>query len=223
MIEQKTGIPEADQDLIPDGCPTPMHEGCRLCHYAEVLFRSERRITLVRRPGSSATSIDRATVSRLRKELQNAQNQQSSVGYTLEANRSDEVAPLKWRASITGPPEGPYAGGTFDLDIVLPRDYPYRPPRVLFTTPIFHPLVASTGSIDLAVLHEAWSPVITLSVLVCHIRREMEAPYNHVSASSPCLGCGNHDAARLSLDNEAFDERARQETLAHAVRSPPSP
>merc|ERR1711972_494991 len=54
-----------------------------------------------------------------------------------------------WQATIMGPPDSPYQGGVFFLTIHFPTDYPFKPPKVAFTTRIYHPNINSNGSICL--------------------------------------------------------------------------
>lgn len=37
---------------------------------------------------------------------------------------------MKLRGIIIGPPDTPYAGGKFTLEIVIPENYPFFPPKV---------------------------------------------------------------------------------------------
>ena len=58
-----------------------------------------------------------------------------------------------WQATIMGPPDSPYQGGIFFLNINFPTDYPFKPPKVSFQTKIYHPNVNSNGSICLDSAH----------------------------------------------------------------------
>ena len=62
-----------------------------------------------------------------------------------------------------GPPDSPYQGGVFFLTIHFPTDYPFKPPKVAFTTRIYHPNINSNGSICLDILRSQWSPALTIS------------------------------------------------------------
>ena len=67
------------------------------------------------------------------------------------------------QATIMGPSDSPFQGGVFFLNIHFPSDYPFKPPKVSFTTRIYHPNVNSNGSICLDILNAQWSPALTIS------------------------------------------------------------
>ena len=68
-----------------------------------------------------------------------------------------------WQATIMGPEDSPYSGGVFFLDIHFPADYPFKPPKVSFTTRIYHCNINSNGGICLDILKDQWSPALTVS------------------------------------------------------------
>jgi len=74
-----------------------------------------------------------------------------------------------WQATIMGPGDSPYQGGVFFLNIHFPTDYPFKPPRVSFTTRIYHPNINSNGSICLDILRAQWSPALTVSKVLLSI------------------------------------------------------
>merc|ERR1712086_331468 len=63
----------------------------------------------------------------------------------------DETSLFKWKAVVKGPPDTPYSGGTFELAIEVPPNYPLIAPSVKTLTPIFHPNFHFKGN-----HHTAW-------------------------------------------------------------------
>ena|SRR6266498_4915013 len=74
-----------------------------------------------------------------------------------------------WQATIMGPTDSPYSGGVFFLAIHFPTDYPFKPPKINFTTRVYHPNINSKGSISLNILTECWSPALTISKVLLSI------------------------------------------------------
>jgi len=74
-----------------------------------------------------------------------------------------------WSATIMGPSDSPFQGGVFFLNIHFPTDYPFKPPKVNFTTRIYHPNINANGSICLDILKEQWSPALTISKVLLSI------------------------------------------------------
>ncbi|THH11422.1 hypothetical protein EW145_g666 [Phellinidium pouzarii] len=85
---------------------------------------------------------------------------------SCSAGPKDTDGPINmfsWQATIMGPGDSPYAGGVFFLDIMFPTDYPFKPPKVSFSTKIYHPNINANGSICLDILRDQWSPALTVS------------------------------------------------------------
>ena len=81
-----------------------------------------------------------------------------------------------WKAIITGPSDTPYAGGLFYLDIHIPEDYPFKPPKVSFTSKIYHCNINSNGTIFLDILIDEWGPALTISSVLLSILSLLSNP-----------------------------------------------
>lgn len=83
---------------------------------------------------------------------------------------------LVWQATINGPESTPYADGLYFLDIEFPNDYPFKPPKVKFTTYIYHANVDEKGGICLDILKDKWTPSITVKQILTTIIELMKFP-----------------------------------------------
>ncbi len=82
-----------------------------------------------------------------------------------------------WVGYIEGPDDTPYKGGFFQIDIQLPPEYPYKPPKMKFDTKIWHPNISSvTGAICLDILRDEWSPALTIRTALLSLQALLCVP-----------------------------------------------
>eukprot|EP00759_Apiculatamorpha_spiralis_P016561 PhF_6_TR22710/c0_g1_i1/m.32349/K06689/UBE2D, UBC4, UBC5; ubiquitin-conjugating enzyme E2 D len=111
---------------------------------------------------------------RLIKEL-NDLEKDPQEGITLTPCGPGDVEPI-WKASVVGPLGTPYEGGVFWIDVKIPRDYPFKPPRVQFTTKLLHPNINQNGHVSMSILRESWSPALILRKVVLSLQSLLEDP-----------------------------------------------
>ena len=88
----------------------------------------------------------------------------------------DENDAFKFLAFIIGPILTPYENGVFYLSIHYPTDYPFKPPKCLFITKIYHPNINSNGSISLDILQDQWSPALTIKKVLISLTVLLSEP-----------------------------------------------
>ncbi|XP_071954308.1 ubiquitin-conjugating enzyme E2 2-like [Antedon mediterranea] len=117
---------------------------------------------------------------------------------------------FNWQARIMGPTDSPYTGGVFILTIDFPTDYPFKPPKVAFTTKIYHPNINANGSIGLDILRSQWSPELTTSKVLLSICSLLNDP----NPDDPLVP----DIARTFKNNkEKYISKARKWTQKYAM------
>jgi len=112
-------------------------------------------------------------LKRIQKELADLQRDPPA---NCSAGPSSDSELYQWTATIMGPEDSPYSGGVFFLSIQFPTDYPFKPPKITFTTRIYHPNINSNGSICLDILKDQWSPALTISKVLLSISSLLTDP-----------------------------------------------
>ncbi|KAL3098281.1 hypothetical protein niasHT_021241 [Heterodera trifolii] len=170
--------------------------------------RPHRRFSSFVRPSHQFARRFAMTRRRIKKEL--AELEQEPITGCTAAPMDDGRDLYHWRASIEGPPESPYEGGTFHLNIVLRRDYPCTPPIVEFVTDIYHPNVGEKGDICLDILKQTWAPALTIQKVLLSITSLLCDPNPNCAL--------RQDIATMYRDNrEEYNRNARGWTKKYAT------
>ncbi|KAL5362216.1 putative glutaryl-CoA dehydrogenase [Aspergillus floccosus] len=106
--------------------------------------------------------------------------------------------------------DSPYSGGVFFLSIHFPTDYPFKPPKVNFTTRIYHPNINSNGSICLDILRDQWSPALTISKVLLSICSMLTDP----NPDDPLVP---EIAHVYKTDRPRYEATAREWTRKYAI------
>ena len=114
-----------------------------------------------------------ALQNRIKKEYQDLQKEKNSNVLVKLVNNDYR----HWKGRIKGPIDTCYQGGIFDVDIIIPDDYPFKPPKMKFDTKIWHPNISSvTGAICLDILKNEWTPALTIRTALISLQALMCEP-----------------------------------------------
>ena len=81
---------------------------------------------------------------KLRRELDSIQqDEHSMVSVMLE----DEKNLFEWVLMIEGPEDTIFEGGVYPARMTFPSNYPNDPPKMVFTTRMFHPNIYPSGEV----------------------------------------------------------------------------
>ena len=128
---------------------------------------------------SASTSKSGPATKRIMKELADLAKGKSSCW--LHHGEGIHVFPdegnlFLMKALIEAPKGSYFEGGTFELNVKVPQNYPFRPPVITFQTPVYHCNVSDTGRVCLDMLMNGWSPSLSISKVLEAVRIMLKNP-----------------------------------------------
>jgi ubiquitin-conjugating enzyme E2 D/E len=130
----------------------------------------------------------------------------------IKVSLVDEANVHNWNIIMDGPEGSPYAGGKFKLLLVLPTDYPFKPPKISFKTRIFHPNVTfdEHGSMCIGILKpEAWKPSSKIMSVLTATQQLLVEPV-------PDDAVEQDAADKYKNRREVFNKEAKEYTKKYA-------
>ena len=157
-------------------------------------------------------------MKRLREEFESLHNNPiSNFGITVGLQNDDDI--FHWRASINGPADSSYKGGTFILTIDFPEDYPKHAPEVCFKTPIYHinvnPVKNNNGEplghVCISTLNW-WKPEYKIREVLCKI-------YALFYMANPDSPYGLERGMELRNNKDLYEKKVKYFTNKYANQS----
>ncbi|WVQ96706.1 hypothetical protein IAU59_003813 [Kwoniella sp. CBS 9459] len=123
----------------------------------------------------------------------------------------DEENIQLWQITMIGPSGTPFAKGKFSLTADFSKDYPFKPPVILFKTKMHHPNIDSDGNLCIGLLKtENWKPATKMSGV-------LQAIYDLLETPNPDDPLVSSIAEQYRTDKKGFDKKAAEYTSKYAV------
>ena len=141
-------------------------------------------------------------------------NKSSDLGISVGLVNENDF--YNWSVVIFGPPDTIFEGGFFKAILTFPEDYPNSPPKMKFTSKMFHPNIYPDGRVCISILHppgkdafneqekmeEKWRPSLGAEEIILSVISMLNDP----NCDSPA----NIDAAVMLRNNpEQYNSTVR--------------
>ncbi|KAI6241075.1 Ubc-18 [Aphelenchoides fujianensis] len=148
-----------------------------------------------------------ATNRRLQKEIADVRAISPKLARVITI---DEANMLNWSLLLL-PTKEPYNKGAFKITITFPVEYPFKPPKIVFNTQIYHPNIDEKGQVCLGVIApNNWKPATRIAQVLLDLIGEPEL--DHPLRANL--------AEDYRADKSKFFKTAEEATKKHAEKRP---
>ena len=120
------------------------------------------------------------------------------VGFQIFSIKDDTLFGV-----LEGPILTPYQNGFFLFKMVYRLDYPFKPPKFIFITQIFHPNIDEEGNVSADILENEWTAALRTRATILSVQSLLSEPNSEIFV--------NQEAAFLyELSKDIYDETVKE-------------
>ncbi|KAG0225278.1 Ubiquitin-conjugating enzyme 13 [Actinomortierella wolfii] len=142
----------------------------------------------------------------------------------FSAGLVDDSNVYEWEIMIMGPQDTLYEGGFYRALMTFPPDYPLMPPKLKFTTEMWHPNIYPDGEVCISILHppgedkygyeqasERWSPVHTVETILVSVISMLSSPNDESPANVEAAKEWREDYAKFKKKVQRLARRSAED------------
>jgi ubiquitin-protein ligase len=124
-------------------------------------------------------SFSSRLIKRLVKEISALSEESQAVGIKIHVPNMEDGSSLvhtPWKAIMKGPPDTPYEGCVYEINVTIPAEYPHQPPTMMFVNQCWHPNIGVNGHVCIDILKREWSPTLSVLKILLSVQSMLDDP-----------------------------------------------
>ncbi|EJW05093.1 hypothetical protein EDEG_00806 [Edhazardia aedis USNM 41457] len=115
-------------------------------------------------------------IERLNAERKKIRKDRKYLFFANPTKKGKSIDLLNWRCSFPGPNLDLYKDSYYFVRLHFKKEYPFKPPQVVFEKKVFHPNVYTDGSVCLDIISSAWKPTMNIMQILVALQSLLAKP-----------------------------------------------